>query len=510
MNIFRRIAVWMTGVTLTFLFSPLSTVWATPVEVLLFPEFAQVTEVSRPMVHSEGKGQGTVHLTLPGGVHTESLRFFLEEDPEVRIDDISWRILGSRRQGQKEAQQKQLRILTDERKRLSAVIKGLETEIAFWQSQTKAKTKTLKDATNLSAAISRNTKKAWQEKMTLEGECEKLDLRIAGLAEEMKKSAVADDGDREATLSLTGLKPEKRNLSLKYTYILSNCGWTPLYRLEGRTREAQVQFSWEAEVWQNSPQDWNSIQLSLANQPPPAAIVPEKSPEWKIDASRTGKRKGSGKEEIAVAAAAPLRNPVAPFRRSLGKRSVATGRNQILAVENAYWPATFIRVLRPFSSHVSDIRAVVTSASPIQIPEYPALFLLDGVLVGRQVFSFNGQEKVLSFGSDPSVSVEVRMGAEPGKAPDISGDKQVWNWQWQTVLKNGGAQEVKVRVEEPLPQIRDRRIKSDLRGEPAFTEEQAAMGIRDLELSPGGSRTLNTSIHIEAPRDLQVEMTWSP
>jgi len=102
------------------------------------------------------------------------------------------------------------------------------------------------------------------------------------------------------------------------------------------------------------------------------------------------------------------------------------------------------------------------------------------------------------------------MGAEPGKAPDISGDKQVWNWQWQTVLKNGGAQEVKVRVEEPLPQIRDRRIKSDLRGEPAFTEEQAAMGIRDLELSPGGSRTLNTSIHIEAPRDLQVEMTWSP
>jgi len=129
MNIFRRIAVWMTGVTLTFLFSPLSTVWATPVEVLLFPEFAQVTEVSRPMVHSEGKGQGTVHLTLPGGVHTESLRFFLEEDPEVRIDDISWRILGSRRQGQKEAQQKQLRILTDERKRLSAVIKGLKRRL---------------------------------------------------------------------------------------------------------------------------------------------------------------------------------------------------------------------------------------------------------------------------------------------------------------------------------------------------------------------------------------------
>ncbi|OPY87789.1 MAG: hypothetical protein A4E72_01427 [Syntrophus sp. PtaU1.Bin208] len=505
-------AARLSALTLIALFSPLFRVYAAPVEATLFPDFAQMMEVSQVSAHFEGRGRGTVQLILPGRVQPEDLKIFLDDDPDLKITNLSWRTLPTRGSTQNDAQAKQLRNITEERKRLAAVIKGLETEIAFWQSQTKAKTKTLKDAMNLSAAISRNTKKAWQEKMTLEGECEKLDLRIKNLSEELKKTSAEDNAERQVTLSLTGLKPEKKNLSLKYAYTLSNCGWLPLYRLEGRFLAGRVDFSWDAEVWQNSTQDWNGVKLSLASQPVVASTLTtrEKSPEWKIEAPKTGKRKNSGKGEQAESTSIPAHNPVAPFKRFLGQRSLPKGQKQILSVDNATWPATFSHFLRPFSQRSSIIGAAVISPLPLQIPKNSALFLLDGVLVGRYDFDFYGQEKNLFFGIDPSISAEIKMLSKPQDVPVVEGEKQVWDWRWQTVIKNEGRREVTVRIEEPVPQIKDRRIKSEVRGEPEVLLDGSGIGSRNLELKPGVVRSLETSVHIEAPRDLPVEMNWVP
>jgi len=508
MRNFPGISAWITGMMISLLLI-CRVAWATPVEVTLFPEVAKVSEASRTPVRSEGKRLGKTLLVLPGGAQPETLKIILD-DPDLKISNISWRSLAPGGLAQNDARQKQLRNLTEERKRLTAVIKGLENQISFWQSQTKAKTKTLNDALNLSAAISRNTKKAWQEKLTLEGECEKLDQRIGVLKEEEKKGQDTAGSDWEVSLSLTGLRPEKKDIALKYSYALSNCGWTSLYRLEGRPGQERVEFSWDAEVWQNSRQDWNGVALSLAIQPVQNVTAPEKLPEWKIASQKTGSRRSSGKEEKGNTTVAPARNPVAPFVRFLGQQSLSSGRKQVLPVESASWPATFSRVLMPFSRQDAAIRAEVVSPSPLQIPENPALMMLDGVFLGRQDFGFSGQEKKLLFGSDPSVSAEVKMVAEPGSAPKIEGVKQVWDWRWQTVVKNEGSTAVKVRIEEPVPQIRDRRIKVEVQGEPAFSEGQPAIGSRELELSPGGSRTLETTVHIEAPRDMTVDMSWIP
>lgn len=483
---------------------------ATPVAATLSPESAQVTEVSRLSVRMEGRGEGRAVLILPGPAKPESLKIFPAEDPELKISSLSWRALTDKGSAVNDAKRKQHRSLTAERNRLAAEIKGLEARIAFWQSQTKAKTRSLNDAVNLSAAISRNTKKAWQEKMTLEEEREKLDQRIATLQAEMKNPREAAKADWEVSLSLLGLKPESRSIFLRYSYTLSDCGWKPLYRLEANPGQERVSFSWEAEVWQNSPHDWAGVELSLATHPEGTPTVPDKAPEWRIGVEKTGARQASKKTEKTEAAGTPMRNPVAPFFRFLGTRSVPAGQKVVLPVESANWPAVFTRVLKPFSGRNAEMRAVITLPSPVTIPENPALFLRDGVLLGRREFGFSGWEKSLLFGSCPDVQAEINMLSEPGNAPAFDANKQVWDWRWQTVVKNEGGKLLKVRVEEPVPQIRDRRITFAMTGEPGYPEEKAEMGVRELELPPGAGRTLETFLHIAAPRDLNVEMSWTP
>jgi hypothetical protein len=505
-----RTAAWAAVMTLAVLLIPLGMVHATPVEVTLFPSFARVTERSRVPVRLDEKGRATAVLILPGRVPQESLTISPESEPGLRITGLSWRTANPPGSVQAVAMQKQLAKLKDERMRNSAMIKGLDAEISFWTSQAKAKTKTLRDAAILSTAISRNTKRAWQEKMTLEGECENLDQRIKKLSDEMKQAAGEGDENRELPLMLTGPNPGRGILSFKYTYVLPHCGWSPRYRLEGTSSRGQVDFFWDAEVWQNSTQDWSDVELSLGSQTAvPVPGTPEKSPEWKLDASKAGKRKNIRKEE-GNGPSAPLRTPMAIPVRSLGRHSLPKGQKQILGVDSAHWPATFSRVIRPFSQPSSLIRAEVLSPSPMEIPQSPALFLMDGELMGIRDFEFYGLGKTLFFGSDPSVFSEVKMVSKPRDPGENPSAKQDLDWHWRTLIQNKGSQEVRVVVEEPVPQIRDRRITSVVYGEPAFFNGQSNVGLRELVLTPGGSRTLETSVHIEAPRDIELEMSWSP
>ncbi len=484
---------------------------AAAVEVTLLPSSAEVTELSQAPVRLEGQGKGKATLILPGGIRQESLTINPEGEPAVKISSLSWKARTSREAVRLDTQQKELRSLTEEKKRLQASIKGLEAQIAFWQSQTKAKTKTLNDARNMSAAISWNTKKAWQEKLNLEGECEKLDQRITALREELKKPGDPAKEDWEVTLALLGLKPGHRAISLRYSYVLSDCGWTPLYRLEAKPGQERIEFTWEAEAWQNSSQDWRDVKLSLASRPEAALQAAHKPAEGKIGARKGEGRQVSRKKARQEAMTAES-NPSSTlfFQRFLGRRSVPGGRKVILPVENAVWPATFTSVLKPFSGQNAELIAVATLPSPLEIPDGSATFFRDGSLVGRQDFGLTGQKKTLSFGRDSDISGEVKRLAEPGKASATAGGKQVWDWHWQTAVRNEGSRPAVIRVEEPRPTIPDRRIKVEVHGEPPFAEGQTSPGLRTLELPPKGSRTLDTFIHIEAPADVPLEMNWAP
>jgi hypothetical protein len=77
----------------------------------------------------------------------------------------------------------------NERKKLRALIRSLDAQIQFWQLQTKAKVKTIADAHNMAAAIGKNIKKAYQDKLSQESELEMLDKQITNLQDDLDRAA---------------------------------------------------------------------------------------------------------------------------------------------------------------------------------------------------------------------------------------------------------------------------------------------------------------------------------
>ena len=87
-------------------------------------------------------------------------------------------------------------------------------------------------------------------------------------------------------------------------------------------------------------------------------------------------------------------------------------------------------------------------------------------------------------------------------------DKQTYHWEWRTDIENKRSSAVKVRVEESLPQSRDKRIKLTLKNEPEPSEQNIANWIWNLEIAAGQKKSILTIVNLEAPKDMNIDLGW--
>ena len=86
-------------------------------------------------------------------------------------------------------------------------------------------------------------------------------------------------------------------LDFKLKYFVYNAGWVPSYGMRSGTNSKEVQLDYDADVMQNSGEDWNDVHLTLCSgNPTLGGVVPELStwfisfnrPEWKYNKNKWG------------------------------------------------------------------------------------------------------------------------------------------------------------------------------------------------------------------------------
>lgn len=515
----QTIRSYMRRLVLMILFSVLIPVssHAVPYAVTLFPSSARITEVVRISPQATGSGIFKAVVILPSQALQDSLTAYLDTDGNTRIMDQSWRQVHRQDGGQLAELEKNLVQKKRERTAVVSQIQSLDARLRFWQSQDKAKLQNVDEAVALATQIGKSVQQDMQEKLTLEPQMEELDKAIREIQEEISRIAGKKEMPWEVEISLIGSPVRDTELTLSYT--LNGCGWLPQYRLDARPREGRILFDWEAEIWQSSGIDWKHVEVALATLQPHSAIVPPDVPPW-IIRPRTQFRMGKGlQKDVAsfpMSAHAEAKDDFEPrdVRQTtyavwkLGKKNIPAGTRQRFQIRQQVWKADFEHLLRPSLTSQSFVRATVKLPEGSEVPSGTATFMIDGGVLGKRPFAFSGQEGNFYFGADPLVTVDsVLLSLKSGEKGVIT-ENQIQEWSWRMNISNDGASAIRVRLEEPIPQLRDERIRVSLQMQPEASERSHSEMIWRMDIAAGQKRSILNKIQLTAPKDMDLDLGW--
>jgi uncharacterized protein (TIGR02231 family) len=490
---------------------------ATVKEVTLFPNSAKISETAKINPQCD-KGKCLSVITLPSQADPESLVVSLPPRSHVKIEDVQVKPIQVQDEIKIADLRKQIAGREEERKEMLAKLQALEVQLQFWQAQTKAKTKTLADTSKLADAIGKNVRRDHQEKLIIETQLEKIDKNIKKLKEELNQAAGKKETAWEITLTTSG--SGKTEIALSYTYSLAGCGWLPLYRIEALPADKIISFSWDAEIWQSSGEDWKQVQLNVATLQPIINVAPPELPEWIIKprvlykASRSKNiaaaplmEKEASDNEALGAMPAETQNTTYSIW-SLGKKNIPAGNRQRLKIKDESWPAEFLFLARPAINPQAFVRAQIKLDQPAEIPSGQAIFVIDGAILGKREFSFAGSEEDLFFGTSPLISVTSSTITDQSGTKTIFQDKQTRSWQWLIEAKNSSNADIKLRIEEPVPQARNKKIHLNFKQNPEPVEKDHAKFVWLLDVPAGQKKTIQNNIELEAPSDMNIDFGW--
>jgi uncharacterized protein (TIGR02231 family) len=503
-------------IIILILLFPISSM-ATVKEVTFFPNSAKISETAKINPQCD-KGKCLSVITLPSQADPESLVVSLPPQSRVKIEDVQVKPIQVQDEIKIADLRKQIAGREEERKEMLAKLQALEVQLQFWQAQTKAKTKTLADTSKLADAIGKNVRRDHQEKLIIETQLEKIDKNIKKLKEELNQAAGKKETAWEITLTTSG--SGQNEIALSYTYSLAGCGWLPLYRIEALPADKIISFSWDAEIWQSSGEDWKQVQLNVATLQPIINVAPPELPEWIIKprvlykASRSKNiaaaplmEKEASDNEALGAMPAETQNTTYSIW-SLGKKNIPAGNRQRLKIKDESWPAEFLFLARPAINPQAFVRAQIKLDQPAEIPSGQAIFVIDGAILGKREFSFAGSEEDLFFGTSPLISVTSSTITDQSGTKTIFQDKQTRSWQWLIEAKNSSNADIKLRIEEPVPQARNKKIHLNFKQNPEPVEKDHAKFVWLLDVPAGQKKTIQNNIELEAPSDMNIDFGW--
>ncbi|PKN69591.1 MAG: hypothetical protein CVU54_09655 [Deltaproteobacteria bacterium HGW-Deltaproteobacteria-12] len=488
-------------------------------EVTFFPNTAKVMETTKVIPQCSNNDKCRAVLTLPPQADPESLFVALPANSRIKIDDIQVKAITRQDEARIAELRKQISKLKGDRKDLQAKLQALEVQLQFWQMQTKAKTKNVAEADTLAAAIGRNVKKSSQEKFGLETEVEKIDKKVKELQDSLNRAAGSKETAWEATLTFSILSPTE--IVLSYDYNLAGCGWLPLYRIEALPAENKVAFAWDAQVWQSSGMDWKQVQINLATLQPALTVTPPDLPDWIIKqrrrlskslqsenmlAARSMEQKAAAPEESQDSAVEAVKTTYSVW--SVGKKDLPAGSRQRIKIKEENWPAEFLFLARPSLGQQAFVRAQIKLANPVEIPSGEALLLIDGAVLGKRNFAFAGSEGSLYFGTSPLISVTSSTLTDKAGAKTVFQNKQTQTWQWLIEARNTGGSNIILRIEEPVPQPRDERIRLTFKQNPEPVQKDHAKFVWVVEVPARQKVIIENKIELEAPKDMDLDLGW--
>jgi len=435
---------------------------AMPIDVLLYPQGARITEESSLVAQ-----QGQVTFTLPAAADPNSLQLANTNAAKILSLQAESALLTPAElpqlRQQLEEKQAQRNLLADQ-------LQNTRLGLDYWTNQKTQKLTSSEEIQALGKMIVQASKPLLEDKTRLEQELAILDKEIEEL--QRKLAQLGGAASRNWRISVTTNAPEGQQLTLRYSYRISSSGWDSSYRLNAQPDQDRVSWSWQAHIQQASGQNWNQVSLRLATREPRMTLNPPELSPWVIRERSEpiplqSSRKMVQSDALLLAEAAPaaLAGSAAVEQTEgqlfdiyeLGQHSIPAGQSVTLTIREGIWPASFSYLLRPQFSAQTFLTAQVTPAQQLDLPGGAATLLVDDVLIGKDNFSMHGKEQTIAFGSDPAITSTIRR-TDTAAEGGLFNKTRSFEWRMSVSLTNGKKRPVKITIEDSYPRAADKKI----------------------------------------------------
>lgn len=394
---------------------------------------------------------------------------------------------------------------------------AIKAKIALW-SNSKCMNNSIDEIKKFDAMMATKLEELYVAEATIEP-----DLKKALYQLELLEKAIIDAGGQNtyATAVTAVIQSESKTsnsdinkkVKVQYGYMLSGCGWNPVYRLNALPNKNLVYVIQEAELRQASGQDWKGVDIMLASANIGSALMPPVLPEWQIRPAPT--QTFHQPSPMSADATSPMMLartsiPVVHAQEeptfttwSLGKVDVPAGMVMRFVLYKRDWKADFFRLLRPSLQTHAYLGAKVDVTEPIELLSGSAQFMVDGKIVGTGYFSLMNEEENIYFGVDPRVTAQMVLDKSQSGRNGFLDKKQSHNWSWNIKVYNEHTTPVKIILEEPQPQSGDTGIIITTESVPSPTVENH-MYVWKLTIPAEGKKDIHHTVSMTAPSDMKV------
>lgn len=375
-----------------------------------------------------------------------------------------------------------------------------------------------------------------EEKYDAEARKKPLADRLAALKKELEQARGERKKEaREVEVAIDASRD--MNFTLELSYVISQARWEPAYDVRLAADGKSAELAYRAMVWQKTGEEWPGVTLSLSTARPEVGGAPPELEPWRVALYEPPPPREYGAlgkmARAPMPAAAPLRMMEAGSLRDEAEAEQAALPQSALVEEGQ--TSVLFTIPQPVdvpadgtrSGSVIALERVPVTAEFVTVPKLsPRVFLKSEVvnktpypLLAGTVNVFNdntftgkarlksvaaGEKFDLFFGADDQLKVKREVARSKKEGGVFSGNRLSYRCtvELENFKKEGvsvalldqqplaGNEEIKVSLDEPLPQPDERKANGTL--------------VWKVALKPGEKRVVRYDIVIDYPKEREI------
>jgi uncharacterized protein (TIGR02231 family) len=326
---------------------------------------------------------------------------------------------------------------------------------------------------------------------------------------------------------------------LNISYLVSSCGWTPMYDLRSDGLTSKINLTYKAKIYQNSGLDWDEVNLSIStNDPYQNKTKPDLHP-WYIDYyvyrndyynynapameekmvmgytnSLSNTRALEDVDDVTIAQYSSDFTQVirqlnsVEFKIDLPYSIKSDGQEHMVLIKVADLSADYTYYSVPKLDNGVYLVAQLSKLDQLGLVPAQANIFFDGTYIGETYIDPTTIEDTLnlSLGKDPNIVVKRNLLKEESKEK-IIGDKKEKTMSYSIEAKNQKATEIDIIILDQLPITQNGDIEIEkLDIGKATIDESTGIIQWKFSMKSKESRKMNFSYRVKYSKDYTITL----